>query len=1621
MEGSAAQVLNRYEEYENGKKPRDSKLLQDMSLKSSRSSRQFDLGDASTKSFFSSDRRRTMVWTSTIPSTIGSAVLWPLKPLKKVMKGKKHRSPPEESAIRRRQSLNDSSMTNPRPSLLDQKIPEESMMLANIFDNMNVSNETNGSGDELGRTNEGNGRRRRSVLRYRKRLQEDSESSKEFKLAQSAQHASVPSSLLATGRSVSISSLQNSFEVSRSTSFKQVVESTNSDEAWNHLVKPFVSDLAFCSIVTRRSESAVCFDPHTCEAAVLFVDLSGYSKITAAIAHKGAHAISSAVNAYLDRLLHIIDKYGGDVIKFAGDAVLVVWAGEDEGDDDELEYNLLCASKCALELQKQCGVHPVAGTQHAFQIHVGLCCGIIESEIFAAPSHAHMQRLFHSLSGQCLKDISELVDLAKSGEIAISTDVADYLGTRGIFEDIDGVLGALKLTDLELEPILEEAMDQHIADCKKIRAKRRLKGAEEDFIHPNVLRLLRYGGLTPTQIAQMRNLCVLFIAQTSSGNSVNWLMEVQGVLDRYRCPIIQIIDDDKGTHVVAAVNLCESVPESAVLGLDACRDLVKKQIGCAIGVAMGSTFCGVTGSAHIACRWDITGPHPVRAARLMQYALLNKVEVAIDSSLLEDPMAATRMTILDPVVEIKGSPEPCTVYGLSGSKIYSVFRVLENATIGGNVQTRAVNQVRKCLNTGRTRCAVILTGAPFTGKKSVCRTAAALSEFVPFTHVCNETAGLAQLARTIAIWYLYVKSKKIRKQAQKVLDHMDNARFSKAHDECVEMVFDAVDEGLRACFVVDRIQFLDSFSLSIMRGCLEGRSQRGSEGSGSGIVRIDGTIDQYAAFGNSSDSERFSLRPTSTRGSEYRKGKVVFLGCHLPLYNRKSAEELKDDITRSRRTFRVKVVEVGEPSLAEMRSLIREKFDLEPDQRWLRCHAEASGVSLAYFLERAKAIHSNAGDAHESKGRDMVTDTLTLHIPPGYIQRCQQCPLSEVSADMAMKTLQLFDDLPPLFQTLTKVIAIATRKALFKIPSIVVWKVMNDLYGELDSDRFGVCVGEMKEMHLLKVVVDKNMDKLSFVSPIVADVAMSTCTPSQIRYISEALLYRLESMMMHEFKVPLVMADLYHELRRNEDKKKECWKKAYKSFLKLQKEEHSASGVERDWWMEYFSDVVTLAGYSPTKVFGKDFVAPAPIEKEAPAKILELKAYCAPITLGPLGHTLSVLSRHLFKDYGASIREDDDEKAKIRELIAGARRRYFKEINVIERFLRETGLEAEPAMLEAERTLLFELTTSSLTGDEVLAKAEHFLDNLVKEFVQPRLERIRDCVTFVSGVPDVIKNCNDEALYLAYKKIVHGKCWKDKTEDALMALAVNNWRPRPVPECATLPLSHLQTICQIRDKFLKQKAVRNGDEMSGYQEYLFSDFQAFLINTAILYNAMDAEQEDFLKPKLMRNRSSVSGCGSSIASFGSLAQKIDEDDNGSLDEGDNENDWEKKVKTKKKKKKKKEKEATEATEDSSGNPLEESEEKEDAKDTVGGMDSEGKKSQEDEDDGGNAEEKKNNGDGGGRNSEEKTNEGEGQPQSKKDEEEECIEGGHEVPNVVVMSSLRNSLISAQSAPSEYSE
>src|SRR5512138_832669 len=90
------------------------------------------------------------------------------------------------------------------------------------------------------------------------------------------------------------------------------------------------------SYVPRLIQNRIIADPAPIEApvaeefqaAILFADISGFTLLTermAAMGPTGVEILARILNEYFGQLIDIIHSYGGDVVKFAGDAVIAVW------------------------------------------------------------------------------------------------------------------------------------------------------------------------------------------------------------------------------------------------------------------------------------------------------------------------------------------------------------------------------------------------------------------------------------------------------------------------------------------------------------------------------------------------------------------------------------------------------------------------------------------------------------------------------------------------------------------------------------------------------------------------------------------------------------------------------------------------------------------------------------------------------------------------------------------------------------------------------------------------------------------------------------------------------------------------------------------------------------------------------------------------------------------------------------------------------------------------------------------------------------------------------------------------------------------------------------------------
>src|SRR5687768_14691860 len=91
------------------------------------------------------------------------------------------------------------------------------------------------------------------------------------------------------------------------------------------------------TLIQRRLQARPGAAPHDCgdtfPAALLFADISGFSALASRLAEpgrEGAEELNRILNTYYGPLVELVIAHGGDIVNFAGDAILAVWPAESD-------------------------------------------------------------------------------------------------------------------------------------------------------------------------------------------------------------------------------------------------------------------------------------------------------------------------------------------------------------------------------------------------------------------------------------------------------------------------------------------------------------------------------------------------------------------------------------------------------------------------------------------------------------------------------------------------------------------------------------------------------------------------------------------------------------------------------------------------------------------------------------------------------------------------------------------------------------------------------------------------------------------------------------------------------------------------------------------------------------------------------------------------------------------------------------------------------------------------------------------------------------------------------------------------------------------------------------------
>lgn len=162
------------------------------------------------------------------------------------------------------------------------------------------------------------------------------------------------------------------------------------------------------------------------EGSLLFADLSGSTALAerlSVLGREGTELVTDFLNSIFARMIDIIHAYGGDLISFGGDALLVLF------DDADHPRTAACA---ALELQQALNgyVRSVAGVgDFPMYLHVG-----VESGQVALISAGHADTWHYAALGAVVNGVARAEALAGPGEIVLGRR------TREMLPDITGEL-----------------------------------------------------------------------------------------------------------------------------------------------------------------------------------------------------------------------------------------------------------------------------------------------------------------------------------------------------------------------------------------------------------------------------------------------------------------------------------------------------------------------------------------------------------------------------------------------------------------------------------------------------------------------------------------------------------------------------------------------------------------------------------------------------------------------------------------------------------------------------------------------------------------------------------------------------------------------------------------------------------------------------------------------------------------------------------------------------------------------------------------------------------------------------------------------------------------------------
>jgi class 3 adenylate cyclase/tetratricopeptide (TPR) repeat protein len=418
-------------------------------------------------------------------------------------------------------------------------------------------------------------------------------------------------------------------------------------------------------------------------AAVLFVDISGFTRISEALSrkgHEGVQEISDILERYFAVMAEPVLAYGGEIVKFAGDSLIVIFPAH----IDRGEAHLGSAMQCSLRMQDAMAQFAqVATSAGTFPLRMKI--GVGEGSLYNTTVGDETRGMQYVLAGLPLARCQEAEDMATAGEIVVDAGLLsrtpgslDIGEARGTFRLISGA------TDVPVLPPTRLASVARLASERANLVFQRLSPYLPTQLAENALQGRR------AVFAEYRQITVMFVK--FGGLNYDWDPDVGSVLQIYfntmrdcvsryggRLNEVDIVSDG-GTLVVffGAPTAHEDHGRRATAcawGMQQAVATVRLEAGepadrlrqC-IGISSGPVFIGDVG-APVRRVYSAVGDEVNLSSRLMDLAHWG--EVVVSGNVFRRATGRFEFEAMGET-RVRNKDEPVSVYALLGPRQESV-------------------------------------------------------------------------------------------------------------------------------------------------------------------------------------------------------------------------------------------------------------------------------------------------------------------------------------------------------------------------------------------------------------------------------------------------------------------------------------------------------------------------------------------------------------------------------------------------------------------------------------------------------------------------------------------------------------------------------------------------------------------------------------------------------------------------------------------------------------------------------------------------------------------------------------------------------------------------------------